>query len=502
MNAPTPTIVHDPAPEDGVRAALETAAELLGRDRVTMNLDSDGVPAPFSLGPNISGFRARGVLGVLKPVTPAEVQDVVTTFRDTAGAVSLHPYSTGRNWGLGSREPVQDHVVALDLGGLDRIRDLDVDGGWAVVEPGVTQAKLAQSLEGTGRILNITASSAHTSVVGNILDRGVGLRRPRVEDLLGLEVVLPDGEMVHVGGWPGQRRPGPAYGPGLGPSLLHTFVQSGLGVVTAAAVRLLPRPEALRVLWLQFSAGHLGEAVDRFRRWVGQGLAHNSLRVYDPAAAAAYRGEPGHFLAHVCVDGAARAVDALTTIIEEEAAESGLFSAVWHADSPGLPAEVRPIVKLVDEEYAGIPDVEDMLLTTKTGHQIDVMDQRAGLVFFLPVVPLAGPAITRAQAIVEQVADEGGVRCGATYFTLDTELTLAIIAIKFDRGEREVRAAHAALDRLYDLFSQAGFTMCRLDVDHAEWAGKFATDPGERQLVGRIKELLDPHQVIASGRYH
>lgn len=54
-------------------------------------------------------------------------------------------------------------------------------------------------------------------------------------------------------------------------------------------------------------------------------------RVYDPAAAAAYRGRPGQYLAHVCVDGVARAVDALSAIITDEANESGLFSAIWHA---------------------------------------------------------------------------------------------------------------------------------------------------------------------------
>src|SRR5690242_4470953 len=110
-------------------------------------------------------FRSRDIAAVLAPKSVDEVRELIQTH------TYLHPFSTGRNWGLGSREPAQDGVVAFDLGGLDTVRDLDIAAGWAVVEPGVTQAQLAGLLEGTGRMLNITASSAHTSVIGNALDR-------------------------------------------------------------------------------------------------------------------------------------------------------------------------------------------------------------------------------------------------------------------------------------------------------------------------------------------
>lgn len=447
------------------------------------------------LGPNIGMFRSRNVRDVLRPQTPEEVQDIV----GKSDGVSFHVFSTGRNWGLGSREPARDNVVALDLGALDRIRAVNVEQGWAVIEPGVTQAQLAGQLEGTDRIVNLTASSSHTSIVGNILDRGVGLRRPRIDDLLGLEVVLPDGELVHVGWWPNG---GPPYAAGLGPSLLHAFVQSHLGVVTAAVVRLPPRPEAVRVVWLQFQPEHLSSAIGVFQRWVRQGLAKNSLRVYNPAASIAYRGRPGEYLAHVCVDGTVRAVDALSAIIVDEAEESGLFTTVWDSTVPDLAEPDRKIARLVDQEYVGVPDTDDYLLTTKTGHPIEQMDEKAGLVFFLPIVPISSDSIQRSEQLLQQMHDDTGVRYGATYFTLDTDLALAIVALRFERTEEEAERAHQALDSLYESFAAAGFTMCRIDVDHAEWADKLSPDAKGRQLVRRIKDLLDPDQVIAPGRYH
>ncbi|GGU44211.1 hypothetical protein [Lentzea flava] len=54
--------------------------------------------------------------------------------------------------------------------------------------------------------------------------------------------------------------------------MLQLFVQSSFGVVTAAAIRLLPRPEALRVIRLAFEPDVLGDAVEALRRWGHQGL--------------------------------------------------------------------------------------------------------------------------------------------------------------------------------------------------------------------------------------
>ncbi|MEC4156513.1 FAD-binding protein, partial [Escherichia coli] len=83
------------------------------------------------------------------------------------------------------------------------VRKIDTDQGWAIIEPGVTQGELSELLIGTQKMLNITASSAHSSFLGNALDRGVGLRHQRTEDLVGIEVLLPTGKIIRVGWWPG-----------------------------------------------------------------------------------------------------------------------------------------------------------------------------------------------------------------------------------------------------------------------------------------------------------
>ncbi|WP_063756564.1 MULTISPECIES: FAD-binding oxidoreductase [Streptomyces] len=492
---------HEASAAGRLRAVLAKAAQVVGADRVTYpDEETTGTPAT-TLGPNVSLYRSRAVFGVVRPQTAEDVRRVVELFADGETPAALHAFSTGGNWGLGSREPARDGAVVLDLSGLDQIRDIDVARGWAVVEPGVTQARLARLLEGGERMLNVTASSAHTSVVGNALDRGVGLRHQRVEDLTGLEVVLPDGELIRVGWWPEQDRPTPVYAHGLGPSLVQLFVQSDLGVVTAATVRLLPRPEALRVVRLTFAPDRVEAATAEVRRWVAQGLTRGVVKIYNEVAARAYGGEPGQYLVHVCVDGTPEVVDALSGILAVEAVRSRLFGAVSDSDAADPAAAGHDVAVRVERAYGGDPDPTDALFEAKTGRPAVRLDEEGGFLFFLPLVPFDGAALARADELVGRVRAETGIRCGVTLNVLGADVVDCVVTMRFARDGEEAERAHRALDRLYELFAGEGFLPYRLDVDHAGWAGRLPAGAGARAFARRLKDAVDPHHVIAAGRY-
>ncbi|GAA2966086.1 FAD-binding oxidoreductase [Actinokineospora diospyrosa] len=470
-------------------AALAAVEGIVGADRVTRG----------GLGDNTGLFRQRDVLASVKPGSAEQAREVVSAIAAARGAVSVHAFSTGRNWGLGSREPATDTVVALDLSDLTAIRDIDVAAGWAVVEPGVTQGQLAGLLADTERMVNVTVSTAHSSVLGNALDRGVGLRHQRVEDLVGLEVVLPDGELVHVGWWPEQDRKTPVYPHTLGPSLVQLFVQSNLGVVTGATIRLLPRPEALRVVRLNFTPDNLGAATDLLRRWVTQGLAAGVPKFYNPTAARGYGSAPGQFLLHVPVDGTEAAVAALSAIIAEEATRSGVFTEVSTTDATDPTAEHHAVTSLVERSYLGDPDVTDRVFEQKMGMRADQLDSDLGFLFFLPLLPFTAEAVVKAEELLARVHADTGILAGGTGNVLGADLVDLVVAMKFDRAD--ARAAHRALDRLYELFSEQGFLPYRLDVDHHGWIDRVGGRPSARAFARRLKDSLDPTGVIAPGRY-
>lgn len=483
-------------------SVLEAAARVVGADRIVGPVGQGSGSAPTNLGPNVGRYGQRDVLGIIRPRTANEVRQVVQIFGGSSHSGALHPLSTGHNWGLGSREPVHDGAVVLDLSGVDRIRAIDISAGWAVVEPGVTQGRLAQRLVGTARTVNLTASSMHTSVVGNALDRGVGLRHQRVDDLVGLEVVLPSGELLRVGWWPSPDRPTPVYPHGLGPTPLQLFVQSSLGVVTAAAVRLPPRPEAVRVIRLNFLPEQLRPAMDELRRWVGQGLVRGVPKVYNPTAARPYRGTEGQFLVHVCVDGTAAAVAALTAVVTEEAVRSGVFSEISHTDTADPDRDNREVATLVADSYAGEPDANDALFMAKMRHPAEEVDRcGGGFLFFLPLVPFTGEAIAHANELLDRVHEKTGIRCGTTLNVLGPDIVDFVVTMRFDLRDDQIKLAHQALDRLYELFTDAGFIPYRLDVNHSGWIDRLSPDPASRRFVRRLKAMIDPNNVIAPGRY-
>jgi 4-cresol dehydrogenase (hydroxylating) len=322
-----------------------------------------------------------------------------------------------------------------------------------------------------------------------------------VDDLVGLEVVLPDGELVHVGWWPDPDLPTAVYPHGLGPSLLPLFVQSNLGVVTAAAIRLLPRPEALRVIRLAFAPDVLADAVTELRRWVHQGLVRGVPRVFDPLAGRSYGGDPDKFLVHLCVDGTAEAVEAMVAVITAAAHRSGLFDGVSHTEATDADHPDHEVAKLVERGYAGDPDVTDRLFEAKIGQPADLVDERVGFVFFLPLVPFSGESVATADRLLRQVRDETGIRAGATLHILGPEVIDCVVAFRFDRDPASAQRAHRALDLLYERFSAAGFVPYRLDVDHADRADTFRVDPASTALARRLKAVIDPAGTIAPGRY-
>jgi 4-cresol dehydrogenase (hydroxylating) len=155
----------------------------------------------------------------------------------------LYPFSQGKNWGLGSRKPVAGGCLLLDLSALNRIKNLNLKEGYAVIEPGVTQRQLARRLTDSPFMLNVTGSFADTSIVGNALERGVGFLRQRTEDVAGLELLLGNGRIIRAGSfWP-TGKPQFHYPHGTGPDFRSAFFQSNFGIVLSAAIALIPRPE-------------------------------------------------------------------------------------------------------------------------------------------------------------------------------------------------------------------------------------------------------------------
>ncbi|MFF0745851.1 FAD-binding oxidoreductase [Streptomyces sp. NPDC004111] len=452
---------------------------------------------------NSGGFRSRRVPAAVEPRTPRQVADLLREYtRSGAGRIHVHPTSSGRNWGFGSAEPVADGAVVMRLHHLDRIRELDTDSGVCVVEPGVTQGTLAARLAGTGYLLNVTASAAATSVVGNVLDRGIGLRRQRSEDLVGLEVALADGTLARVGRWP---RPGTAttpYDHPPGPNPVQLFAQSNLGVVTAAVLRLIPATETLRIVTLRLSAERFDEGLAALRGWHANRIAAGVVKIFDAGATAAYGGpRAGGYRVFVPVAGRTALVTAACALLREEAPAAG-FTDCRVLD----PAEDVPSVqeRAALRGYAGDPRANDPMVEAVFGTSADEADaqSRQGWLFCVPVVPFTAPALrTMRGLIADAAARMPEATVGHTLNVMPSGWVDVVVSLRFARTPATTARAHALLDALHRDATAAGFPPYRLDVDRMAAAAGHRGDAGQEALLRRLKTALDPQDIIARGRY-
>jgi glycolate oxidase len=163
------------------------------------------------------------------------------------------PYTArGAGTGLsGGALPSPDGIL-VSLARMNRILDIDVENLRAVVEPGVVNLRLAQAVSPYGLTYVPDPSSQKACTIGgNVGENSGGPHTLRygvtTNHTPGLEVVLPDGEVVLLGG---SAPDTPGY------DLVGLLVGSEgtLGIVTRIWVRLVPLPEAVKTILAVFAS--------------------------------------------------------------------------------------------------------------------------------------------------------------------------------------------------------------------------------------------------------
>jgi glycolate oxidase len=186
----------------------------------------------------------------------------------------------GAGTGLsGGALPVADGVV-ISLARLKRVLEVDPENRRAVVEPGVTNLEITAAVARHGLYYAPDPSSQQVCTIGgNVAENSGGAHCLKygftTNHVLSLEVVLPDGELVTLGGDTAEQQ---------GPDLRGVFVGSEgtLGITTKITVRLLRVPETVRTLLADFpSVAEAGEVVSDI---VAAGIVPAAVEMMDTLA--------------------------------------------------------------------------------------------------------------------------------------------------------------------------------------------------------------------------
>src|SRR5436309_2587503 len=250
---------------------------------------------------------------VVRPASTAEVASVVALC--AREGVALVPQ--GGNTGLsgGSVPSGSRREIVLSLSRMSRIRQLDALNDTLTVEAGCVLAAVQKAAADAGRLFALSLAAEGSCQIGGNLSTNAGgvnvLRYGTARDqVLGLEVVLPDGRVWN--GLRGLRKDNTGY------DLKQLFLgaEGTLGIITAAVLRLHPKPTAAATGWigvddprkavelLAMLRGRLGERLSAFElvsRACLEAVLSHLKESQDPLPAP----HPWYVLAEIADSGAA-----------------------------------------------------------------------------------------------------------------------------------------------------------------------------------------------------
>lgn len=460
-----------------------------------------------------------------------EIRQVLALVR--AIGATVHPVSSGRNWGYGTARAGRDQAdLVLDLSAMNSILDYDSDLGLVRVEPGVTQGQLAAFLKTQGNRHMVPTSGAgpECSLAGNALERGYGMTpiSDHFQAVLGLSAITASGR-VYRSALQHDDSSSP-YRWGVGAYLDGIFSQSGGAIITEMTLQLKPLPDRVEmfVFWIK-EARELGQTVEAVRHLITtSGLEigginlMNAERIEAMAGASATRGCA--WVGTGVMFGDRRVTTAGRHVIRRALNGPGKTMKIVNADrlrlarrimsargfSVLIPHSLRTMLRSVGAAHdvlSGQPNAFALQLAyaqSQTRFPEDAtranpaMDG-CGLLWYAPIVPIQAKSAEEYVALVTRVCTRYGFAPPITFSTLSSSAFDSTVPLLFPNDAENSCRAMDCLRALIAEGRKLGFEPYRFHADLMDEAT--ASAPDHWWLVAALRDTLDPERTISPGRY-
>ena len=368
----------------------------------------------------------------------------------------------------------------LVMSRFNRILEIDKDNLIAHAEPGVVTARFHQAVEKEGLFYPPDPSSSEfSSLGGNLAECAGGPRAVKYgvtrDYVLGLEAVLPTGEIINAG----VRTAKGVVGYDLTRLLVGS--EGTLGIITRITVRLLPLPEAIRAMTAVFDS--LEKAAETVSEIISQGIIPRTLEFMDNASIRCVEShlkmdlpvEAGALLL-IEVDGKIEAVDILIkqleTVCMSQGAEHIKFAEtkseiadLWKARKAISPALFQYGPDKINEDIV-VPRsrIPDMV------RKIDALKEKTGLT----------------------MVSFGHAGDGNIHFNIMLD----------KKNQDDLKKAEAAIDTLFEYTLELGGTISGehgVGITKAPYITK-EIGPAELKLMKKIKKIFDPNGILNPGK--
>jgi 4-cresol dehydrogenase (hydroxylating) len=451
-------------------------------------------------------------------VAPASVEEVRAIVRlANEYRTPLWPTSRGKNLGYGANAPRMPGTVVLDLGRMNRILELDVGLGYCVLEPGVGFFDLYEHLQRDNAPLWMSVpGNAWGSVIGNALDHGIGYTPYglHARNLCGLEVVLPDGDLMRTGmGAMNGNHSWHLFPLSFGPDWTQMFTQSNLGVVTKAGLWLQPAPEASLVLtWDIPHEEDIGWVIDTITplkiagvidqnvfipSWLGKIVLKGQRKDFwdRPGAIPDSRVQEllkehhlGYWQVQIRLYGNDAVNKAKADVVKkamQRHLETAPLEEYWKSGDPLSQYDIT----------AGVPSAVALQMG-------DWVGGRGAHMGFSPVVPASSTHVLGQLRRSRKIIADHDVDFYAS-FTISGRFATNINMLMYDRDNaQQVANIRKLFNALIDETAKAGYGEYRT---HLGWMDPVnATfdfnDHAQRRLNEKVKNAIDPNGILAPGK--
>jgi glycolate oxidase len=412
----------------------------------------------------------RAVPGaVVLPTSAAEVQAVVRICH----AARIPFVARGSGTGLsGGAMPVADGVV-VSLARMNRILEVDIPNARVVVEPGVINVDVTVRVAQANYFYAPDPSSQSVcSIGGNVAENSGGAHCLKygftTTHVLALEVVLPDGSLVHLGK---KTLDGPGYDlPGI-------FVGSEgtLGIATKITLRIVRRPECVQTLMAAFpSTTDAGAAVSAI---IGAGMLPAAIEMMDRLA-----------------------IHAAEAAVHPNYPECGGLLLV---ELDGPQAEVCALMEQVNEICCAYGAWEIRLAQTETERMLVWKGRKAAFASVGRISPnyivqdgvIPRTRLPQVLSRIEEMSAESGIRVANVFHAGDGNLHPMVLYDHRIAGQQE--AAIALSEKILELCIQEGGSITGehgVGEEKKHMMPKMYAEP-DLDTMQRLRCAFDPHLI-------
>ncbi|MEE9152119.1 MAG: FAD-binding oxidoreductase [Thermoplasmata archaeon] len=415
---------------------------------------------------------------VIRPENTQQVSEVVKLANQNMIPITARGAGTGL---CGHAVPIQKGIV-LDMCNMTRILEVHVEDLYCVVEPGVVYAQLNSELGKSNFFFPPTPGSGDVCTIGGMVAvNASGMRAIKYgatrDYVLGLEVVLPNGEIMSTGTRTLKNSSG--Y------QLDRLFVGSEgtLGVITKVTLRVAPLPKARALALVAFD--DLVKAGQCVSNLIAKPLIPSAIEIIDRVCIEAVNkamkvGFPEvEAMLLVEVDGHPKVVEEEIKIVSEICKESGAVSVEFTTDKEkmarwiGGRKAVLPSLSRYGKKYVSVSLADDM------------------------AVPMS--KIPQAVAAFQEIAKRNNILVGTYGHAADGNLHTKMLLDP--RSKKSWENGERAVSEIFDAVIALGGTVTGehgVAISKAPYMQK--ERPTALATMKAIKRAIDPNNIMNPGK--